>query len=184
MYHFFRNNQKFVMIVMVVLMVAFIIPTFFNRGQGGYENVKGTIGKEKGPIDQVREAQSERNFLAQHVAIQQRSPDGRQQWLPLPAAVLPVSVLEQMRGNENIELYYLLQVEARKMGLSPNIERVNQELAQPQIGIRMPDGSFTDINRVEQVDEAMANNVRYSMANLLMVSDAFGRAFDAVKISD
>ena len=185
MYHFFRNNQKFVMIVMVVLMVAFIIPTFF-RGQGGYENVKGTIGKDKkATIDQVREAQSELNFLLRSTSPSSSEP---------PTAASSGFLCRRLcclfrcssRWARKREHRALLPPASRggKMGLSPSIQRVNQELSQPQIGIRMPDGSFTDINRVEQVDEAMAQRRRFSMANLLMVSDAFGRAFDAVKISD
>ena len=180
MYSFFRNNQKFVMIVMVILMVAFIIPTFFGKQQGGGDFPVGQIGKQKITRDEIGEAEKQWDYLAQGVLVQQRGQDGQPQWVPLGAAALPF-VYQQTRQTP--ELYYLLISEAKKLGFTPSLAQAKALLDSPNVGIRNSDGSVVDIKRIDEINEPLGNYTRYCVANLDMVLRAFNRAMDTLKVS-
>lgn len=179
MYSYIRKNQKQLMAFFgVILMIAFIIPTGINRMQGDPAQRMGHIGDTKVTRNQVLGAEDQWNFLARTVQVRRMLPDNTREWLPIVGILPPVA--EQM--NQTPEVYYLLLEEARRMGLSPNVEEARQFLNNPDVAIRTSDG-----RRVEWAsfnDENVKGRVLHALPNLLMVAAAFDRATRAVKISE
>jgi hypothetical protein len=177
MYKFFRKYQKQTLaFFMVILMVAFIVPTTFRGTQGAEDQIIGRIGDEKVTREQLRDAEDQVNMLTQvmlHV-----HPNGEQQWEPLLLS-MPQAFIADIRNKP--EKYYLLVVEAKKMGLAPDLKNAEGLLTTPNVGIRMPDESVVSFDNI--ADEGMRNNLEYSLANVLMISQAYRNATDALKIS-
>jgi hypothetical protein len=173
---FLRNNQKKLMAIFgVVLMIAFVVPTLPHVNQN-VEKVVGYLGDQKITADDVQSAANEWDLLSRQVGV--RSSSGESQWQPI------IGMLGQEGATaiqQRPELYYLLQVEARRMGLVPPYADTDQMLADPRVGIHMPDGSIIPLADVP--DPARRNNIRESVARLMMVQNAFLRAADAIKVS-
>jgi hypothetical protein len=186
MYSFFRKNQKFVMVVMVILMVAFIIPTFFDRGRGGRDAPIGKVGDEQVLQGQVKYAADEFEYLLRRVEIMEQDPPRPPFYLPAVAILAAHrmdrnpnealgSLITEMR--EKPDFYYLLQLEARRMGLTPTLNENDLQ----SLVIRTDDGRR--IPFADSTDEDLNNRVRVFFAKLLMVQRAFLRACDTVKLS-
>src|SRR5450432_2711469 len=176
MYNFFRKYQKQTMaFFMVVLMVAFIIPTRFGSMQGPEDQIIGKVGSDKVTRTEVRSAEDQWSavkLIAQHV-----HPTGEEQWQPVFASLPPQLIADLQTKPEKL---YLLEYEARKMGLTPDLSAAEDLLTNQNIGIRMNDGSVV---RYENIPEDRRNGLRFSTANMTMVLEAFQRAADAVKVS-
>jgi hypothetical protein len=186
MYTFFRKNQKFVMVVMVILMIAFIIPTFFDRG-GGQRNFEvGQVGDQKVLKGQIDQAAFEWEYLLNTAFLPQTDQYQRQQFVPVvailahpqPGEEFPQAVDRLFREmRDNPEYYYLLQLEARKMGLNPSLDENDEQ----GIVVKLPDSRRVPLQ--DSNDEMLNNRVRSYLANLLMVQRAFIRAAQTAKIS-
>src|SRR5262245_16612864 len=172
MYSFFRKNQKFVMVVMVILMVAFIIPTFFDRGRGGRDAPIGKVGDEPVLQGQAKYAADEFEYMLHKVEFMEQDPSGRPFYLPA-VAILAAHRMDQ-NPNEAIgrlisemrerpDFYYLLQLEARRMGLTPSINENDEQ----RIVIRTDDGRRIPL--ADSTDEDLNSRVRSCVARLLMV---------------
>jgi hypothetical protein len=184
MYKFIRNNQKKLMAVFgVILMIAFIVPTTFQGFQPNQgEMVVGNVGETKVTRQQVAAAEEQFGLLSQSLVY--RNPygaaSGRPEWVPLVAVMLPEPVLQQIRSSP--EMYYLLQHEARSMGLMPDLGDAARRLADPSVGVRVQNRVLS-LEDLEKENPRMADNVKYVMADFMMVNDAFARAVRAVKFS-
>ncbi|HMB95305.1 MAG TPA: hypothetical protein VKK61_04630, partial [Tepidisphaeraceae bacterium] len=177
MYKFFRKYQKHTMaFFMVVLMVAFIVPTTFRNGQGSSDQIVGHVGSEKVYLNNIRQAEDEWSILT--TVMHRTRMTGEEQWEPILLS-MPQQLLQDIKNKP--EKYYLLQLEAKKMGLSPNAKNAEDTLTNPNIGIRMPDGSVISYDNIDV--ETARNNLRISVANFLMITEAFHSAASAIKIS-
>ena len=178
MYKFFRQYQKQTLaFFMVILMIAFIIPSRFGSSQGNDDQVIGKIGDEKVMRNSVRAA-ADQWGLVKNIVHRVRN-SGDEQWQPAYAA-LPSQLIDDLQTKP--EKYYLLQEEARKMGLQPDLQHAEEYLTDPNVGIQMENGSVISYDSIPTEDGR--NRVQYSVANLMMVISAFQRAVDAVKISE
>jgi hypothetical protein len=177
MFKFFRKYQKHMMaFFMVILMVAFIVPTTFRGTQGGADQIVGHAGDDKIYREQLRSAEDQFNLLTQVVMHVRNS--GEQQWEPIVLS-MPAAFVQDVRNKP--EKYFLLLYEAKKMGLSPDMKEAEEVLASPNVGIRMPDDTVVSFDNI--TDANMRGNLQYSLANVLMISRAFRNAADALKIS-
>ncbi|WP_428939233.1 hypothetical protein [Fontivita pretiosa] len=183
MYAYIRKNQKKVMAILgVILMIAFIIPTGIRATRPDMEHVVGQIGSEKIYREQIQAAEDEWRFIAETVL--QRNPaaavDSQQsQWASI-LTMLPEQIVRPIERQP--ETYFLLQAEARQMGLSPNLAEAEQFLSGETAGIRYQ-GRVMSLADLSQVDPRFAEQTKRAVAELLMVLSAFDRAVQAVKLS-
>ncbi|HWP41023.1 MAG TPA: hypothetical protein VNL70_08855, partial [Tepidisphaeraceae bacterium] len=183
MYAYIRKNQKKLMAILgVILMIAFIIPTGIRATRPDTEHVVGQIGSEKIYREQILAAEDEWRFIAQTVL--QRNPaaagDSQQsQWVSI-LTMLPEQIVRPIERQP--ETYFLLQAEARKMGLAPNLAEAEHFLSADTAGIRYQ-GRVMSLADLSQVDPRFADQTKRAMAQLLMVLSAFDRAVQAVKLS-
>jgi hypothetical protein len=181
MYKFFRDNQKKLLAIFgVVLMIAFVMPTTMKNPNGpDPQRVEGMIGLDKITLDQTRAAEDEWHYLAQRVMVH-ANMGGQQQWVPVTQALLPSEVSAEMQANPNT--YFLLQYEARKMGMVPQYQDAADFLVNDQVGIRTSNGAVVALESLN--DNATRTIAGQYMANLLMVTSAFQRVANSVKVSD
>src|SRR5262245_10940435 len=112
MYDFFRRYNKQLMAIFgVVLMIAFLMPTFQQGQRMSDDRVIGTMGNAQVYQQQVHVAQEEWDFLSRYVVAHAQTT-GPNQWQTILAGV-PQSL--RMSVSENPAAYYLLQQEARQM---------------------------------------------------------------------
>lgn len=184
MHNFIKRNQKRLLAVFgVFLMVAFLMPNFQSAPPSRFDYVVGTVGDQKLQRDKFDHAYDEWNFLQKRLVVRSQAT-GTGQWMPVLYQLPPQ--FSPMIGaiQEKPEIYYLLQYEAREMGLAPQHESAREFLSSPNadVGVSQPNGSV--IGWTNLVDETQKGMAERSMANLIMVITAFGRAMDSVKVSD
>jgi hypothetical protein len=178
MFKFFKKYQKQTMaVVMVVLMVMFIIPTSFRNPQNSDDPVMGAIGSDKVLRSNLRDAEDQLSTLK--YLVHRTRASGEEQWQPVLAS-LPRPFIEDLQTHP--DKLYLLEYEAKQMGFSPDLANADQLLASTDVGVRTTEGSTIPYDSLPGADQK--NSIRYSVANLLMVINAFQRAVDAVKVSD
>lgn len=144
------------------LMIAFLIPMTGRIGQGGPgKTVIGTTDGQKIYAVERINAQQEWDLLRRDVLV----GPGR----PL-ALNLGMQAYQQI--EEHPDLYMLLQREARQMGVFVPQQRVEEIYASKALHINRQLARYDEVQFVKR-----------ALANFLMVSEAFGRAADAVKVS-
>ncbi|HVT87335.1 MAG TPA: hypothetical protein VHD56_00650 [Tepidisphaeraceae bacterium] len=173
------NSKKLMSIFGALLMVVFLIPSYMSRNSGGGDTVIGSIGDQKITRDQVRDAEDEWEYVVRHILIRGQGT-GQQQWQSI-ANILPQELDQSMRSNP--EAYFLLKTEATRMGLTPRPEEAVAMLSDTNspYAIAMLDNRIIPFANID--DESIKNNVTYSLANLVMVMNAFERAATVVKVS-
>lgn len=145
------------------LMVAFLVPTMSGRGQTRGNTAAGTIDGKTVYVTDLVNSQYEWEALKRNLII---GPEG---YGMRPLAALFGPAAQQI--EEHRDLYMLLQKEAAGMGMFVSRDRVDELLKQVRVvGI--------DMRGLDNVEF-----VKRSLANFLMVQDAFGHAADAIKIS-
>ena len=179
MYNVIKQNQKLFMAIFgVILMIAFIIPSTLTQMQRRYSNSAGKIGNREVMVTEVQNAGAEFDFLLRLRAREQQQ--GREIWVPFPLLFIPEYIAAEIKQRPI--LYYLLQAEARAMGLTPNYAEADSALDNTNVGVLMPDGSTLPVSDVPQAN--FRKNAQYALANLFLVRDAFSRSIMAVKISE
>lgn len=178
---FFRtHSKKFMAFFGVILMLAFVMPSTFSNSNNTAALV-GKIGDEKITRDEVAAAEQGWSVVSQRVQFRRRDQrSGQEQWVPL-LALLPISqqAYEQMRNDPTS--YYLLQAEAKKLGILPSQEDARQLLNQQEVGIATANGARVDFTNAG--DDNTKNALLYHVANFLTIAQSFQRATDAAKIS-
>jgi hypothetical protein len=161
-------------------MIAFVMPTTMKNANGpDPERVEGQIGLEKITRDQTRMAEDEFHYLTQRVMVRAQV-SGQQQWVPITRYLLPMEVSAEMQSNPNI--YYLLQYEARKMGMVPQYQEAADFLVSDNVGIQTSGGAVVQLDSLN--DNATRTIAGEYVANLLMVTSAFQRVANSVKVSE
>lgn len=159
-----RNSKKLLAVFAVGLMIVFILPTAFRRH--GMENpVIGTMGEE-GDVElhaeQLRMAHDEFELLARYVSL----PRPNQNVSILRGYFSPFA-LNQI--DQHPEMYLLLQQEARRMGINPDIDQVETIMRnQVQLG---------------PANRHLAGEIRQAVENFVRVIGAYSRAASTVKVS-
>jgi hypothetical protein len=169
MYRWMQANSKKMMAIFgVLLMIVFVLPTTTQFGSDP-DPVRGHVGEEKITATQLMQAAQEWEFLSERVA-----PFGPMLDFGDSAAWPHVLFAENVREqfDLNPELFFLLQREARQMGVQVHRDRLNQ--ISGALGTILP--------RPANLDEAEFRS--RALEHLLLVGDAFDRAGSAIKISE
>ena len=165
---FFRRRQKLVLIIMVILMVAFLIPTsiesFGRRSEG--DTVVGRAGQEDITIGMVWSAERDLKVLTDALAIGSgqvfREGEGA------------YAMFRRINAREAVHAWTLLVHEAKALGLGVTDQDVADFLA--------ASGWVGDQYRQQVANLHAANlserDLRRGVANHLRVS----RAFDAARV--
>ncbi len=166
MHVFIKKNQKKLMAIFaVVLMVAFLIPTVATRGQRS-DRVSATVFESQ-PVyaSELAQARGEWERLK---SVQIFNP---YQYGNIPIVYrLGQSAVEEI--NRHPELFCLLQVEARDLGITVTDDQVETLLKSDQV--RLP--AMNDISEYERT--------RSALAGLLLIENGFERIASNVKISN
>lgn len=180
------NNKRVLAFLAVFLMIAFLLPTTFSPGRGANATVGEVRGGEKVTIGDLENAYREWGFLKTTVLApsnpnaQQPGQQALPQYIPLVAQTLTGNAGAQ-QIEEHKALYFLLQQEARRLGIRPTPQELDGIL--DQLRLRLPDG-----REVAYSDERVRNSnygamTRQAVSNLLSVELAFARAMSAIKVS-
>jgi hypothetical protein len=172
-----KHQKKLLAVFASFLMIVFILPSSF-RNQQDRNRLMGHLGNEKIYTDNVREAQLEWDAL-KRIYIPSRNP--QQRWQPVWTALFPpelfsTSVMEQI--DQHPEMFYLLQREAKRMGAQPNEQAMAQLLEMS--ATPTSDGRIVPI---DQADPDRVDLLKASLANLLLVQNAFEHQVDLIKLS-
>lgn len=146
------------------LMVAFLVPTMSGRGQNRGNTAVGMIDGQTLYATDLVNSQQEWEHLKRNILLGGDGYGAR----PLAALFAPAA---QQQIEEHRELYMLLQKEAASMGMFVSRARVDELFKQVRV-VGM------DMKRLDDVEF-----VKRTLANFLMVEDAFGHAADVIKAS-
>lgn len=179
MYEFFkRNNKKLMAVFAVVLMVAFLMPNF-QRGATAMNPSVGTLNGKNVLRSQVQQAQYEWEVLGRRLVVQSPGAMGGQgQWQSI-LRLIPPSLAQSVETNP--ATYFLLQQEARDMGMTAQFGEADRILEAPQYAVVNSDKRILPAN---QSDEDVHQAARAALANLIMVLNAHGRAMSVIKVSE
>lgn len=164
---FFRRRQKLVILVMVLLMVAFLIPTGI-RGCFEPDRLKvavGSVGKRKITVRMMRAAERDVRLLRDWLGLGRFSP-------PRPGEAGFVTFLE--RGHEHFLSWTLLLHEAGEMGIRVTERQVEEFLIRS--GLDPAGGEYQEM-LASLADRRMTEeNLRQAVANYLLVIEALQTA--------
>ena len=179
MYDFFdKHGKKLLAIVGSFLMVAFLLPGSFGRGNGG----TARLGTVNGHAIGLTDVQSAHNALVALDRLRVKVPDrqtGQETVQSLPAVVFQNADLA--RGLESNSLqWYLLVDEAARNGASAS-ESVVESVFTSQTEYAPADGEKPF--PADQLAPAVKDDLRAALRQVLAVTSYFGRGQDAIKIS-
>ena len=161
-----KYRRRLLAIATALLMVAFLLPLSQNRGGGDDYVVANALG-QKIYAKQKNLAEREWELLRSQVLVM---PQGGYDVNPQPlAATLGPAAVDQIEQHR--DLFLLLQLEARKLGVFISDERVEQVYKQ----VIVPQMDLTSLEGVEGVKRAIHS--------YLMVKEAYDRAAAAVHVS-
>lgn len=172
-----KYNKILLAIFMVFLMVAFIVPTAFQRRGRTATPVIGHIGEER-----VYEA--DLGVMKQHWIMLTRylfaprgvaSPGAPPEMAPL-AGALPAVLIEQV--DRHPELLYLLVRESERLGVVVPADLIDQAFG--QISLRTDDGRMI---APDQGEYPMPQLARAATETLLRILGSFQRGASVVKIT-
>lgn len=160
MLDFKKHQKKFMAFFGVFLMIAFALPSAVSNMQKGREVTIGYMGPDKVTNKDVAQAKQELDNL-RYIRLASRDPNN-------PAAMPEaVPVLERVLGvakarefSNNPELYFLLEREADRMGITVQQDQVHEILA----------------NRVQGGEALSEAELAPPLENLLKVVTAARRA--------
>lgn len=170
-----KNNKQILAFVMVLLMVAFLLPSTF-QGCGGRGMHVGTINGKKLTEIELRNSYGEWEYVLNRVFIAPRAGDV-QNMRPLLSAFAIGSAAQEI--DQNKAMYMLLKEEAQQMGASVSPATLDAILA--QVMVRHDDGRILDYESIREKNEGKI--LRNAVANVLSVEAAFLRAAANVKVS-
>ena len=176
---------KVVLVVLgVLLMLVFILPSGLGGGGGGGRNpVVGTLGDRDVRGDEVRAAGSLLAYAANNVRVQAGQTG---QMAPLPTALLGPELADTLLRDP--ELFYLLLSEARQNGLRVPSEEVTITLENQAAQVIVPDKASPDGRRAAEFatipGEQVRANVIDATAAVMDVARSAGRFVDFYKVSE
>ncbi|MCD4699674.1 MAG: SurA N-terminal domain-containing protein, partial [Phycisphaerae bacterium] len=166
-FKFFRRRQKMVLIVMVLLMVAFLVPTLFQSlgGGRGRDSVIGYINDEKVTIQMQQAAEVDLTLLSRSLGIGRGRRTGEGAF----------AAFWKNNQNQNAGLAWMLLLhEARNMGIT-----IEQD--DPQVESFLTESGLTGEAYRRELANLRENryteeHLRQAVANYLMVITAFQAA--------
>jgi len=166
MYYLIKKNQKKLLAVFgVLLMIVFIIPPAAKYGSTHYDPVVAKAGDTSIKDSEMRRARDQWE-MANRLTLPMGQGFGQQR-VPLPYHMLPFTLVQDIQQHP--ELFLLLQIEAKRDGLSADIDDARSLVANI-----IPDANLSDPRIQEAVDAAHA---------LLLVASEVNRLNTAVKVS-
>ncbi|MBC8109256.1 MAG: hypothetical protein H7Z14_21905 [Anaerolineae bacterium] len=183
MTNFIRDNKKkFLAVLGVVLMVAFILPSqssLFDNQSTRY--LAGTAGDRKIYNTDLARAKEQWDLLEQMIVM---SPEVTQNQAVPVANFLrrnpAFNILAEQVANHP-EMYYLLQEEAIRNGIVVLPGDMDEEMKRRRFAVRLENGTIVALDDVPNPNVRSA--VRDSVAALVRVQRSFDRAITAMKIS-
>lgn len=158
MYRFFQKHGKKLMAVFsAFLMIAFALPAASRFTGSGQNPVIGTLGEEKLRLREYISAKHSWDVLKTIPGQNNRS---------LADEFGPMTVAQI---NQNPVMYLLLQKEAQSMGVAVSNDQMQSLI--------------TNAPQLFRGDEARQDNVKLALRDFLLVRLAFGRAANAIKVS-
>ncbi len=177
MYHLLKQNQKKILTIFAAgLMVVFIIPPAVSHFSGRRDIVEGRIGDQEVTSRVIANASQEWNLLKGNIFMTSYY-GGRQQYIPL-AQTLGIEAVQAI--DEHRGMYYLLQLEARRMGIQVSADRLESLLEQRIIVL---DREHKAVPYGELRDPDLKDAIHGTVANFLLVQNAAERAAGVVKVS-
>src|SRR5688500_5554834 len=174
-----KNNKKILAIFTAMLMIAFIADTGYRRYNAPDTAGGGVVGKFAGAelrANDVDVAETEVRLLLQNALVQTNSPDPARQFVSVLEAVrMPQEVVGEWLDRP--ETFALLKEEARRIPVTVDARQLEQYMS--GLVVRLPDRRVVPANQAGEFGQ----NVRASVADLILVVEAFTRAADAVKAS-
>ncbi|MGH7178112.1 MAG: hypothetical protein ACREJC_12090 [Tepidisphaeraceae bacterium] len=186
MLKFFRRNSKRLLAVFgVVLMIAWFAPNYGSGGGlwGDHRRLVGYVGDEKVYDADFDRAKQQWELLMRTVCINVRSGQDSQ-WAPVLPALSgspPMRILiDQVSAHP--ELYFLLQKEADRMGVTVSPEQVDFLFKNQNWAIQYVDGRIMAIEDVP--NRRLAEACRDAVASFVRVQESLARAQSVVRISE
>lgn len=179
-----ENRKKLLAIVTVFLMLAFVFTSQFGPKQGRDGDYSiGTIGDMKVTPAMAGQAYALFQYIGQNVVVPRRDQTGQERYVSINEALLGRTLVEQAHDNNLI--VFLLQEEARRMGISVSEAELNNVLQEVQVIMRDPGNDRTKDRLVlfENVSQEMADNLRAGMTGLMLIQKSFQRAAGVMKVS-
>ncbi len=165
MYQVLKKYRRRLMAFFAVgLMVAFLVPTMSGRGQTRSNTPAGMIDGKTVYVTDLVNSQQEWELLKRNLLVGSEGYGAR----PLASLFGPMAA---QQIEEHRDLYMLLQKEAANMGMFVSRTRAEELLKQ----VRVVGMEMRSLDNVEFV--------KRTLANFLMVQDAFGHAADVIKVS-
>lgn len=178
MYHLLKNNQKKLLTIFAAaLMVVFIIPPAVSHFSGRRDVIEGHIGTQEVTAQAIGNARNEWNLLKGNIRIA-IAYQGRPQLVPL-AQVLGIDAFEAI--DQHRDMYYLLQYEAREMGIQVSVDRL-QSLLQQRIYV-LDEQQHKSVPYNDIRDPDIRSAVEGTVANFMLVQNAAERISDVMKVS-
>ncbi len=161
-FKFFRRRQKMVLIVMVLLMVAFLVPSLFEGISGGRGRgmVVGYIGDEKVTAGMIEAAEVDLRLLIQTM----RMGMGRR---------VGENAFTRFRNQRNAGLAWVLLVhEAEQMGITVSDDRIDSFLLESELTGEAYQRELANLREGGYTEK----HIRRAAANYLKVTAAFKAA--------
>jgi len=176
------HSKKFLAVLGVILMVAFILPSQTKYGdQSGSKYPVGHIGDRKVYNTDISRAKSQWEALERYIVI---SPEFTQnQIVPLAEALRrnPAFTMLTSEMTTHPELFYLLQEEADRSGIVVLPSDMDQEFKRRRFAVRLPSNVIVALEDI--TDQQFADGIRDAAAAFTRVEHSLNRAMYAAKIS-
>lgn len=171
MYYLIKKNQKKLLAVFgVLLMVVFIIPPAAKYGSSHYDPVVAKAGGTDIKESEMHASRDMWDVVRSRLSVPINEGFGEQR-IPLAARLLPENLNLVREIDAHPELFLLLQIEARRHGLTPDPDQAHEIVASLE-----PDLDFAGNNpRAEAEVQAVEG--------LMLVRADVARLANAVKVS-
>jgi hypothetical protein len=168
---FFRNKQKLVIGIMVLLMIAFLVPStlsMIGRGGGPEDYVVGTTRYGELRTDELRQTAMELQILRRRVPV--HAAVGNRQYPPSVQLIGKAFLSLLQQGDRAALCYALLQKEARAGGMEATDAEIDGYLA--RFGF-VDDEYQALIGQVRDQTGMGEDEIRQVIGNWLMVYKYF-----------
>ncbi len=177
MYQYLKKNQKKILAVFAAgLMIVFILPAGMGRFGNQGNAVVGNAGKDAIHSIDLYHASQQWDALQRQIYIVVLA-QGQPRLAPLSTQL---GLAAQQAIDSHREMYLLLQLEARRMGVRVSVDRLESLLQQRIYTIQ----GNQPVPYAEIKDPDVKEAIHQTVANFMLVQNAAERAASVVKISE
>lgn len=177
-----EHSKKFLAVLGVILMVAFILPSQTKYGEGGGSKyLVGYLGDRKVYSTDISRAKAQWEMLERYIVI---SPEYvNNQIVPLAEALRrnPAFSVLTSEMTTRPELFYLLQQEADRSGIVVLPGDMDQEFKRRRFAVRLQSGVIMSLDEI--TDDQFKEAIRDAGAAFSRVERSLNRAMFANKVS-